>query len=376
MIKTYQYRIYPTKRQTTTLQGMLEECCWLYNHLLADRKTTYEETKKGLSRFDQIKTLVSLKEQRPALTQVHSQVLQNVAVRVDLAFKAFFRRVKQGKTPGYPRFRSRFRYDSFTFPQTGFSITETGALRLSKVGDVRIILHRSIPGNIKTCNIKRSSTGKWYCSFSVEVAPKVLPKCSQQVGIDVGLKVFAALSNGETIKNPKFFLSEEKSLAKAQRKLSKAAKGTPERKRVRKSVARIHERIGFKRHNFIHQQSRRIVNNFGVIFVEGLRVNDMLQKHFLSKRIQDASWGMFFDCLSSKAEEAGRQLIAVNPAYTSQTCSSCQHRQPISLSERVFSCMCCGVVLDRDHNASLNILALGLQGLGISPRSFCLQAEE
>ncbi len=366
MHKMFQYRIFPTKKQVHQLNETLDECRWLYNHFLEKRKTAYEQEGKSLSCYHQIDTLGLLKQERPTLKQVHSQVLQNVAVRIDLAFKAFFRRIKAGEKPGYPRFRGRDRYDSFTFPQSGFRITNDDRVALSKIGSVKMVYHRPLKGKVKTCTIRRSSTGKWYVSFSVECEPQRLPETPTQVGIDVGLKTFAALSNEEEIANPRFFRTEEKVLARVQRKHSRLAKGTPERRSHRKVVARVHERIHFRRDNFTHQESRQIVDRFGVICVEDLQVNRMTHSHCLAKSITDASWSAFFGQLSNKAEEAGRQFVKVNPAYTSQTCSQCGHRQKMPLDIRIFACPCCHVQLDRDLNASLNILRLGLQSLGLS----------
>jgi len=234
---------------------------------------------------------------------------------------------------------------------------------------VKMVYHRPLKGKLKTCTIQRSTTGKWYVCFSVECEPLRLPGVPSQVGIDVGLKTFATLSEGTEIANPRFFRKEEKALAKVQRKQSKLAKGSPEQRKHRQAVARIHERIAFRRANFTHQESHKIVHQFGVICVEDLQVNRMTHNHCLAKSIADASWSAFFSQLHSKAEEAGRLYIAVNPAYTSQTCSTCGHRQKMPLSERIFACPCCSVQLDRDLNAALNIRALGLQGLGLVPRS-------
>src|SRR6266702_2496934 len=366
MHKMFQYRIFPTKKQVHKLNETLDECRWLYNHFLEKRKTAYEQEGKSLSCYHQIDTLGLLKQERPTLKQVHSQVLQNVAVRIDLAFKAFFRRVKAGEKPGYPRFRGKDRYDSFTFPQSGFSLTHDDRVVVSKVGAIKLVLHRPSTGKIKPLTIRKSSTDKWYASFSVECEPERLPQNPAQVGIDVGLKTFATLSEGTEIDNPRFFRKEEKALAKVQRKHSKLAKGTPERRKHRKAVARVHERIAFRRENFTHQESRKIVNAYGVICVEDLSVNRMTHNHCLAKSIADASWSAFLAQLDAKAEEAGRQFAKVNPAYTSQTCSQCGHRQKMPLSERVFNCPCCHVHLDRDLNAAYNIRALGLQGLGLS----------
>ena len=366
MLKTYKYRLFTTKKQTTKLLQTLEECRWLYNHFLEQRKTSWEQDKKGINYHAQAVSIVKLKQDRQSLSDIYSQVLQNVAVRVDLAFKAFFRRVKESKGKvGYPRFKGVGWYDSFTYPQTGFEIKDNG-LRLSKIGTIKIKMHRQIEGKIKTCTIRRSATGKWYVSFSCLVETKPLSKSDKTVGIDVGLTSFATFSNGSKIDNPRFFRKDEKDLVKVQRKLSKAEKGTPERKKRRKAVAKVHGRISNRRDNFCHQETRKIINQYGVICIEDLSVNQMVHNHCLSKSIHDAAWSQFAQYLSYKAENAGRTLIRVNPAYTSQTCSKCGHREVKKLSDRVHHCSCCNFVCDRDHNASLNILALGTQSLGFT----------
>jgi putative transposase len=367
MRKTFKFRLYPNKRQQRLLDQQLEECRWLYNYLLAARRDAWEQRQESLRLYDQQATLPALKAERPALGAVQSQVLQNVAVRIDLAFQAFFRRVRLGETPGYPRFRGQGRYASLTYPQVpvGCKVdTETKRLRLHGVGEIKILLHRLMEGTPKTVTISRSSTGKWYACFSCECAePAPLPATGQRVGIDVGLKSFATLSTGDEIAKPRFFRREERALAKVQRRLSKEEKGTPERARRRKIVARVHERARWRRGNFTHQHSRRIVNAFDLIAVEDLSVNRMAHTHYLAKSIHDAAWSQFADLLSYKAAWAGRRYVAVNPAYASQDCSSCGHRQPLSLSDRTYTCPCCGVVLGRDLNASLHILALGQQCL-------------
>lgn len=360
----FRYRLYPTKKQQTILNVTLDECRLLYNHFLEQRKNSWEQEKVSINYHTQAVSIVKLKQKRESLNAVYSQVLQNVAVRVDLAFKAFFRRVKAGEKVGYPRFKGQGRYDSITYPQTGFEITDSG-LKLSKIGTIKIKLHRQ-PEKIKTCTIRRSATGKWYATLACITDVKPLPKSDKAVGIDVGLTTFATFSDGNKIENPRFFRKEEKALAKVQRKLSKAEKGSPERKKRRKAVAKAHERISNKRSNFAHQEARKIVNQYGIICIEDLSVNQMVHNHCLSKSIHDASWSMFAQYLAYKAENAGRSLIRINPAYTSQDCSACGHREVKKLSDRVHNCSCCGISIDRDHNASLNILRLGTQSLGLT----------
>jgi putative transposase len=369
MRKTFKYRLYPNKQQQRLLEQQLEQCRWLYNHLLAERRDAWEQRQESVRLYDQHATLPALKAERPSLASVQSQVLQNVAVRIDLAFKAFFRRCAAGETPGYPRFRGKGHYDSITFPQVPVGCrldVEAKRLRIMNVGQVKVVLHRPLEGTPKTATISRSSTGKWYVGLSCECAePSPLPEAGQVVGIDVGLKTFATLSNGQEIANPRFFRAEEKALAKGQRRLSKEEKGTPERAKRRRVVARVHERIAWRRGDFAHQQSRRLVNQFDLIAVEDLSVNRMVHNHCLAKSIQDAAWTQFAAFLAHKAAWAGRRFVAVNPAYTSQDCSGCGHRQTLSLADRVYRCPCCGLVLDRDLNAARNILRLAKQQLGL-----------
>jgi putative transposase len=269
-------------------------------------------------RYDQQATLPALKAERPTLARVQSQVLQNVAVRIDLAFQAYFRRVRTGETPGYPRFRGKGRYVSVTYPQVPVGCkldAEVRRLRLHGIGEVKILLHRPLEGSPKTATVTRSSTGKWYVCFSCECPePSPLPPTGQQVGIDVGLKTFATLSTGDEVANPRFFRREERALAKVQRRLSKEENGTPERARRRKVVARVHERIAWRRGDFTHQHSRHIVDQFDLIAVEDLSVNRMVHNHCLAKSIHDVAWSQFASLLSYKAAWAGRKYVAVNPA--------------------------------------------------------------
>ena len=366
MRKSFKYRIYPNLKQIKSLNQTLVACRWLYNHFIEQRKNAWESENKNLSRYDQSNTLKQLKQEHQFLKNVHSQVLQNITVRIDLAFRAFFRRIKSGDTPGYPRFRNEFRYDSFTFPQSGFKLTDN-FVTLSKIGNVKLKLHRPIEGWIKTCTIRRTPTGKWFVTFSCTVENKAIFKpITPTIGIDMGLENFATLSSSEQIENPRFFRKEEKALAKAQRKLSAHKKNTKAKEKARKVVARIHERINWQRHNFAHQLSKKLVDKYNTICVEDLSINDMKKDNFrcINKSIGDAAWRAFLDILDYKAAEAGKRVVKVNPAYTSQTCSNCGTRQKLKLSDRIYHCSCCGLSLHRDHNAAINILTLGMQSIG------------
>ena len=369
MNKTYQFRIYPTKKQEATLNEWLALCCQVYNAALQERRDAYRMAGLSLGFAHQCAELPGCKEACPELAQVNAQVLQNVLKRVDLAFQAFFRGRKTGEKVGYPRFKARLRYHSLTFPQYAvsgkhgsFSLVaegnRKGKLMLSKFGHVKMVMHRPMQGTPKTAIVKRAPTGKWFVSICCTgIEPIHLDPCEEQVGIDVGLSAFAYLSDGSHIDNPRFFRQEERALAHAQRRREKEAKGSKERRKRTKAVARIHERIGNRRQNFIDQQVALLVKRFGLIAIEALIVRSMVKNPKLAKSISDVAWSAFFSRLVAKAEEAARQVVKVPPAYTSQTCSCCGHQKALPLSVRIYECPVCGLVIDRDHNASVNILA-------------------
>ena len=366
MLKAYKFRIYPTKSQTTKMEQTLDLCRWTYKKTLEIRKNAWEKEGKSLSNYETNNLLPEWKEDKPELKVAFSQVLQNVHERVDLALQAFFRRVKTGEKPGYPRFRGKGWYDSFTYPQKGFKI-DSGKLYLSKIGSIKIKLHRPIEGKIKRLTVRRTTIGKWFACFSVELEdnPKPPWKDGSLVGIDVGLESFATLSNGEKIANPRFFREEEKELAKVQRRLSKAPKGTPERKKALKVVQLVHERIANKRYEFAHQISNQLVKKHGLIAFEDLNIKYMTHNHNLAKSIHDVAWNMLVTLTSYKAASAGSMVVLVDPRNTSKMCSRCGILVEKSLSDRVHKCSQCGLEMDRDWNAAINILRLGLQSVGI-----------
>ena len=356
MLKTYKYRLYPTRKQTKELEWTLETCRILYNSCLVDKNRHYEQTGKGLSRIDQQKILVSDKKNITYLTGIHSQVLQDVLFRVDKAYKAFFRRLKDknGKA-GYPRFKAEGRYDSVTYTQSGFS-TSDGKLKLSKIGHIKLKLHRNINGIIKTCNIKKE-IDKWYVCFSVEYKPEPKPIPNKQIGIDVGIKSFAVLSNGQQIDNPKYLVKSEEKLKKIQKRSSKKKKGSNNRKKAVISVARMHKKVSNQRKDFHHKESRKIVDNYGVVAIEDLQIKNMVKNHNLAKSINDAGWGQFLSFITYKAEEAGCYVEKINPRNTSKKCSVCGYiHKEMTLSVRRWTCPICNTVHDRDINASINIL--------------------
>lgn len=371
IVKSFQFRLKPTKKQARLLQEQLNECRWLYNELLSQRKLAHEELDISLSKYNQNMFLPLLKEERPSLANVHSQVLQNVVDRLDKAFQNFFRRCKSGETPGFPRFRGEDRYKSFCYPQSGFCLVGN-ILKLSKLGNIRVKMHRPVPGNIKTCILRRNASGDWNVSLSCEMEAKTLPAAQESIGIDVGLKNFATFSDGREISNPRFFKHGAKRLAKAQQKLAELEKGTVKRLKAKKVAAKTHEKIANQRKDFCHKESKKIVEQYQNICVEDISVKKMMQESPFAKSIADASWSQFLQCLSYKAAEAGRKLGLVNPAYTTQDCSQCGYREEKKLSERIHCCKNCGYTASRDYNAAQNILALGLDGLGVISRSLRL----
>lgn len=293
------------------------------------------------------------------------------------AFKAFFRRIANGEEPGYPRFQGRNRYNSFTYPQGGFSLTHDSRVCLSKIGSIKVKLHGPIEGTIKTCTIKYEA-GSWYVVFSCEVKqPEPLPSVSSEVGIDLGVTHFAALSDGTFIESPRYYRKAAAKLRRNQHTLSKRKRGSHRRERARKAVAKAHRKIRNQRRDFHHKQAKKLVQEHQMIVFEQLEItniskrakpkqdedgnylpNGAAAKSGLNKSILDAGWGQFQQIVASKAVYAGRTVIKVNPRYTSQVCSQCGTVRKKSLEERWHSCEC-GAELDRDTNAAINILRLG-----------------
>jgi putative transposase len=359
MKTAYKFRMYPNKQQEAMLEVTLETCRHLYNTALADRKNCYEL--EGLSRSyeDQANTLTL--EKKEGKWSVFSQVSQDVLKRVDKTFKAFFRRVKSGENPGYPRFKGKGWYKSFTYPQAGFKI-EGSKLTLSKIGSIRIFAHREIEGKIKTCTVRKDHLGHWYTTLVAEI-PDVTPIEPQTaIGVDVGLKQLITLSNGAAVQYPRYYVQEQAKLAVAQRDMSRKKKGSANRQKAKLKVAKISQHVQNLRDNFLHLVSRELVDNFDLIVFENLNINGMLKNHHLAKHIQDHSWGKLIQFTQGKAAKAGKSVELVDAAYTSQKCSMCGKLVPKTLADRVHKCPYCGLSIDRDLNASLNIVTLGLRG--------------
>jgi putative transposase len=368
--RTFKYRLYPSKAQVTRLNETLARCCELYNAALQERRDAWLINRVSINYYDQCQQLVEIKLIRPEYQCVYSQVLQDALRRVDRTFQAFFRRVKERKDKaGFPRFRAHKRYDSFTYTQRGFSLSGN-KLTLSKVGKVRIKLHRPLEGKVKTCTIKREA-GRWYACFVSECEPKPLPPCADSVGVDVGLTAFATLSSGTNIENPHWFKAAQPRLRIAQRKVARRQKGSNRRRKAVQLLQRVHVHIRNQRVSFHHQESRKLVNNYGLIAVEDLNVKGMA-RGMLAKSISDAGWSQFLRFIAYKAEDAGRFNPQVNPNGTSQECL-CGGAVPKTLKERWHNCAVCGLSAPRDHVSALVIEARGLRVQALtSPVAECV----
>jgi putative transposase len=356
-MRNFKFKLYPTKKQVRLLDKQLELCRQVYNSFLEQKKVAWEQNKVSLSAYDLIKTLPGAKEANPELKNVYADSLQNLGLRLDKAFKGFFSRIKKGDKPGYPRFKSKGRLTSIHFPRwtSGINVVGKNKVKVSKIGLIKFVQHRQFP-TPKNATIKKCGND-WFLIVCCDIdIVKTLPSTGNRCAIDVGVENFLTKDNGEVVANPRFFEVDQKALAKAQQKGRKDV------------VIKIHKRIANKRNDFAWKTALTLIKENDVICIEDLNINKMIQKRWCSKQICDAAWGDFLRKLDFKAVEAGRRVIKVNPAYTSQTCSQCGARQTTPLQQRMFSCSC-GFSLSRDHNAALNILAVGLYSLVFEPRS-------
>ena len=359
MRRTFKYGAIINKETEFNAIQWLQICQTLYNLALEQRILLYQSHRKTLSKYNQCYDLPDLKKEFPEFKQVGSQVLQDVLDRLDKAYQAFFRRVKRDETPGFPRFKSYQRYNSFTLSQAGWEL-EGCHLYIKNVGRFKLKLHRPIEGIIKTITIKKMPTGKWFVSFNCDgVPPKVKDFTGAEVGIDVGLKSFITDSDGKVFDNPRYFVGSHKILKRRQRSMSRKVKGSNRRNKSRLLVAKTHEHISNQRLDFLHKVANYYIENYDVIYIENLTINKMIKNKHLSKSISDVAWGIFFNLLTYKAEEAGKSIVKVNPKNTSQSCSGCGRLVRKSLAVRTHKCPYCLLVLDRDLNASLNIKSRG-----------------
>jgi len=357
MRKSFKYRLRTNKTQEIKLDNLLNSARFLYNCALEHRIVCYKQWRKSINYYDQANSLKEIRDFNKGIAQLNFSCSQNILRQLDKAFQAFFRRIRQGEKPGFPRFHGEDRFNSITFPAYGDGIKlKNGKLYIQNVGHIRIKLHRNLEGIIKIITITRQN-GRFYASFSCnEVPQNILPISTKEIGIDVGIKSFAVISDGEIIDNPKHLKQSEAKLKELQQQHSK--KHTHKTKR---KLARLHEKVSNQRKDFLHKLSRKIVNQFGFIFVEDFKPKEMVNNGFkvLNKYINDAAWSQFFNFTSYKAEWAGRVFVKVNPKGTTQECFNCGEIVPKDLSVRIHHCPQCNFKVPRDFNSSLNILRRG-----------------
>jgi len=354
MTTTYKFRLYPKREQEDKLDLSLEVCRQTYNHLLEELE---KFTKNELQNY-----LLDLKVCYPEMNNVHSKVLQMENQRLFSNLSSLSQLKKKGQKVGRLRFKGKNWFKTFTYNQSGFTLThlkaKKGILWLSKIGDIPIKLHRQVDGNIKSITIKKS-LGKWYCSIVTDAVIK--RECgTSEIGIDVGIENYVYDSNGNAYENPKHFDNYHQELKIAQQSLSRKIKGSNSRRKARFQVAKIHEKIANARDDFIHKLSTKFIKENNFIAIEKLNIKNLIGISYNAKNIADASWGKLFCYLHYKAENAGCVVQDVDPAYTTRNCSFCGHRNnKLELSQRKFICSECNTELPRDYNSALNILVCG-----------------
>jgi putative transposase len=358
-------RLKTTKNQGNALNVLLAQLCELYNIALQQRRDVWKSHHKDINFYDHCKQLTEL---RGGVEEygLHCVAIQRDPLqRLDLAFKAFFRRVKAGQTPGYPRFKSLDRYDTFTVPKRAFTYKK-GFVSISGLGTFRTKTGFLIKGQPVLLRVKRLGN-KWAAHLVCDIgeAPAKKP-VSKAIGIDLGLTALATLSDGSVIANPRWTRQEEVRLAYASSNLSSKKRGSKNRAKARERVRRVHQRITGKRSSYLHGVSASLIQNYDLIAYEGLKISNMVTFN-MAKSIMDAAWAQLIRQLVYKAEWAGKHTVAVNPRNTTKACSGCGVLVPKTLDQRRHDCLDCGLSLGRDHNAAINILSLG--------KSAALQAE-
>jgi putative transposase len=384
MRTSYQYRLKPTKKQAEIIDNTLDMLRCQYNYQLAQRFEWYEmnrcpidrcslivchipELKDKPNRFSQQATLTQLKKVRPWYKSIHSQVLQEVPKKVEIAFDRWLKGDTNGKRSGKPRFKGKGQYKTFTYPQFKREHLNNDKITLSKIGTVKVIIHRQVPNgfDIKTVAVTKKADG-YYVTLSLEdkTVPTIKPDfdVNNIVGIDVGLIDFYVASDNTRIAAPRYLRKAERELKSAQRRVSRRKKGSNRRKKAIIKLGKQHKKVADTRKDFHFKTANNLLKKYDVVAVEKLNIKG-LAKTRLAKSVNDAGWGQFLSILTVKAENAGLKVIAVNPNGTSQECSSCGHKVKKPLSQRMHNCPDCNISLCRDLNAGINIKNRGAHDL-------------
>jgi putative transposase len=368
MIKAFKYRIYPTIKQTVALEEQLRLCRLLYNMALEQRTWAWRSQKKNIGMFEQMRQLTEMKTEFKEFKQVHSSVLQNVLRRLDFSYQRFF------SGTGFPRFKNQDRFRTMQFNNTGFKL-DGNRLQVSKIGRIKIRVSRPLEGKVFSLLITKNAANQWYVSFCCKIDLCIVPVrlIKTEVGIDLGVEKFLTASDGSMVPNPRHGRKNTDILKQRQQVLSKKRKGSNNRKKAKVLVAKAYLKVNNQRKDHHFKVVNCLLKTYDRMFYEKLNIvkmtkstkgtvdnpnKDSNRKSGLNKSIMDAGWSQFLDILRFKAESAGVEVVAVNPAYTSQFCSSCGVVVEKDLSERVHSCSC-GLIIDRDWNAALNIFRLG-----------------
>lgn len=383
MRTSYQYKIKPTQEQVEKIARTLEMLRCQYNYILAQRFDWHEQNRCSLDRcplicqipelkeqpnyYSQKASLTQLKVDRPWYKEIHSQVLQEVPKKVEITFERWLKGDSNGKKSGRPRFKGVGQYKTFTYPQFKRHHFANNKIALSKIGDVKVIVHRPIPVgfDIKTVSVTKKADG-YYVTLSLDdqTVPTIKPDFNSDniVAIDVGLIDFYVASDGSRINAPKHLRKAERKLKSAQRRVDRRKKGSNRCKKAIKKLAIQHKKVADTRKDFHFKTARTLLDKYDVIAVEKLNIKGLVQTQ-LAKSINDAGWGQFIIILSNKAENAGLKVITVNPNGTSQECSNCGHKVKKRLSQRMHNCPVCHTSLCRDLNAAINIKARGTHAL-------------
>jgi putative transposase len=369
MFLAYRFRLLPSKRQHRVLESILESQRQLYNAALQERIDCYIKTGKSISCRAQFRSLTTCRRELPEMAAIPVKLQRWTLAQLDGAFQGFFRRLKVRKEKaGYPRFRGIRGWNSFGFADcTGIQFDCKRLYFKGMSSGLKVHVHRKLPKNadVRSCVFRRDLDG-WFISFQIAEETNKKDKISTAIGVDLGLNVFAYCSNGYEIPNPRIARKAEKEMRRRQRALARCKRGSKRRQKVCKKLSKLHQKIVNTRTTWLHQKSIELVNNVDLIAVEDLNVRGMLKHPKLARSIQDVSWSKFLSMLEYKAEKAGVRFIRVDPKHTSQKCSGCGKLVPKSLAVRIHSCPHCGLVINRDYNASRNILQAGLMRAGLS----------